>query len=61
MGSRWASRTGKHLRNPNPSWGPLTRILELGARILEQAAAQLSSGRVAAQSMCSWDQGAQGS
>lgn len=25
MGSRWASWTGKHPRNPNPSQGPLVR------------------------------------
>lgn len=42
MGSRWASRTGKHPCNPNPSQGPLTRSLGLGARMLQEAAAWLS-------------------
>lgn len=47
MGSRWASWTGKHPRNPNPSQGLLARSLGLGAGMLQRVAAWLSHSRVA--------------
>lgn len=57
MGSRWASRTGKHLCNPSPRWGRLARSSGLGAGMLQGVAAWLSGGRAAAPSVCPWDRG----
>lgn len=58
MGSRWASWTGKHPHNPNPSQGPLVRSLGLGAGMLQWAAAWFCCGRAAAPRMSPWDWGA---
>lgn len=58
MGSRWASWTGKHPHNPNPSQGPLVRSLGLGAGMLQWAAAWFCCGRAAAPRMSPWDRGA---